>query len=252
MARSKHPERKIQAVLFWLLVWELGSRGLHQEILLVSPFSVIRRLFVLLRERDFYISALLSTGRILRGFFLAELLALFFAALSARFRLIAEMLRPPIAAIRAVPVASFIILILVWVPSRKLSASISLLMALPILYEGLLTGIRECDRELLEMAQVFRVSMWERLRTIWFPAVLPYFRSASVTALGLAWKAGIAAEVIGLPKHSIGEQLYNAKIYLDTADLFAWTLLIVLLSAGLQRLFEILLCWFVERIEMQR
>lgn len=240
---------KIQTVLFWLLVWELGSRSLHQEILLVSPFSVIRRFSVLLREREFYISALLSTGRILQGFFLAELFALFLAALSACFRLAAEMLRPPIAAIRAVPVASFIILILVWVPSRKLSASISFLMALPILYEGLLTGIRECDRELLEMAQVFRLSPWEQLKTIWFPAVLPYFRSATVTALGLSWKAGIAAEVIGLPKHSIGEQLYNAKIYLDTADLFAWTLLIVLLSAGLQRLFETMLRRGMERME---
>lgn len=243
MRQLKGNKIKAYAVLFWIFVWELVSRYLNQEILLVSPFSVVKRLWELMREGSFYLSLFHSISRILLGFLLAELFAMLCSLGASKSRLLRDILEPMIFTIRAIPVASFIILILVWVPSRRLSTSICFLMAFPILYEAFSVGIRECDGKLLEMARVFRISGVERLRTIWLPALLPYFKAASTTALGLCWKAGIAAEVIGLPGSSIGEMLYNAKVYLDTPDLFAWTLVIVLLSVGFQRLLE----WMLQR-----
>ena len=144
---------------------------------------------------------------------------------------------PVIRMIRAVPVVSFIILALVWVNSRSLSVLISGLMVFPAVYGNVLTGIGQADRQLLEMARVFRVPPGRQAVGIYLPAVLPYFRSACALGLGLCWKAGIAAEVIGLPGGSLGERLYTAKVYFQTADLFAWTAVIVAASVVFEKLF---------------
>ena len=175
--------------------------------------------------------------RILGGFLLSCLAAALLAALAARYGRVRELLAPPVAAVKATPVASFIILALVWLDSRRLPLFIAFLMVFPTVYLNLLEGIRQTDRKLLEMARVFRVSPLRRLRGIYLPQVLPYFRSAASVGLGLCWKAGVAAEVIGLPAGSMGERLYTAKIYYQTPDLFAWTAAIVAVSVIFERLF---------------
>ena len=164
-----------------------------------------------------------------------------FAIFSYRYRWVEELLAPPMQTIKATPVASFVILTLVWIAPQNLSVFISFLMVLPIMYTNVLMGIRSTNEKLLEMAQVFRVPTYRRIRYIYLSQVLPFFRSACSVALGLSWKAGIAAEVIGLPQGSIGEMLYQAKIYLDTPDMFAWTLVIIIISVWFEKFFLMLL-----------
>jgi NitT/TauT family transport system permease protein len=148
-----------------------------------------------------------------------------------------DIFSPILAVIKATPVASFIILALVWLSSRSLSFFIAFLMVFPPVYLNVLEGIGQADGKLLEMARVFRVPLWRQIRGIYVPAVLPYFRAAVSLGLGLCWKAGIAAEVIGLPTGSLGENLYNVKVYYMTADLFAWTAVIVVVSVVFEKLF---------------
>ena len=164
------------------------------------------------------------------------MLAVALAALSARFAPVRELIAPLAAAVKAVPVVSFIILALVWVDGGSLSLLISGLMAFPPIYGNVLEGIAQTDRQLLEMARVFRVPWRRQLWGVWAPAVLPYFRSAVSLAIGLCWKSGVAAEVIGLRTGTVGERLYAAKVYFQTADLFAWTAVIVALSVVMERL----------------
>ena len=149
---------------------------------------------------------------------------------------------------KATPVASFIILALVWVSGRSLSILISFLMVLPVLYSAVRTGIESADVQLLEMAQVFHLPLARRVKAIWLPAILPAFRQGCSVALGICWKSGVAAEVIGLPDGSIGDALYRAKITLSTGELFAWTFVIILLSAGFEKLFLALLDKAVARV----
>ena len=229
-AESKPVKIRLWAVAFWLLLWHGLSLIIRQEILLVSPVSVLLRLSVLIREVSFWHSIWFSLCRIGLGVLLAILTGTLLAMLSARFRLVRSLLEPLIIAIKATPVASFIILVLLWLPSRNLAVLISFLMGMPILYENILAGILHRDQKLLEMATVFHIPFFRRLRYIDAAQVLPFFRSGLLISFGLCWKSGIAAEVIGLPKGSIGERLYQAKIFLDTPDLFAWTLVIIFAS----------------------
>ena len=240
------PRLRLWSVMLWLLVWQLGSQALGQEILLVSPVSVLVRLSSLIRTFPFWESIGFSLARISLGFLLAAFWGTLFAALAARFAGFQDLLTPLILAIKATPVASFIILALIWIPSRNLSVFISFVMVFPVIYTNVLEGILSTDSQLLEMAEIFRLPLFRRIRYIYLSQVMPYFRSACTISIGMCWKSGIAAEVIGMPKGSIGEKLYQAKIYLNTPDLFAWTMVIIVVSRvfeqaflyGMQKLLE--------------
>jgi len=218
------------AVLLWLLIWQAAAAALNQPLLLSSPTGVIGRLFALLRENDFYRALANSFTRIALGALGGLLLGAVLAYLAAHSRAIAFLLQPLVIVVRTVPVASFIILALMFLSARDLSSFISFLMVLPILYANLLEGLQSVPREMREMGQLFHLSPLRRLLLIELPHVKSHLLSGAATALGMAWKSGVAAEVIGIPAGSIGEGLYQSKIYLDTSALFAWTAVIVLIS----------------------
>ena len=226
---TKYTGIRILAVLFWIAIWQFASMYLKQEILLASPVSVVQKLFELIFSRNFV--------RIVTGFLLAVFLGIFLAILAYWSKTVEILIAPVIAVVKSTPVASFIILCLIWIPSRNLSVFISFLMVLPVIYTNILEGIRQTDRKILEMAKVFRVNLRRQIRYIYVSQVLPYFLSACRLSLGMCWKAGVAAEVIGVPSGSIGEKLYNAKIYLNTPDLFAWTIVIIVISFVFEKCF---------------
>lgn len=248
---SRNSKRKIRlwAVLAWLLIWQLASMWIGQEILLVSPVTVVITLIRLAGGAQFWLSVASSMLRIIGGFLLAVVLGAALAGLSAASGRLREFLLPFVATVKSIPVASFVILVLIWVSSRNLSVLISFLMVFPVIYTNVLDGISQTDRGLLEMAEVFGIPFGRRLRTIYVSQVLPYFRTGCSLALGLCWKAGVAAEVIGIPQNSIGENLYNAKIYLDTPALFAWTLVIICISVLFEKGFLRAVECLVQRLE---
>ncbi|MDO4291869.1 MAG: ABC transporter permease subunit [Eubacteriales bacterium] len=227
---------KTMILFFWILVWQLFAVLIHNHILLVGPLETLRTFFSSVVSPDFWAAIRFSLGRILLGFGLAFLAGLATGALSARFPLAGELLELPIQLMKSIPVASFVILALIWAGSKNLSVLISFAVVYPILHISTRAGIAAADKGLLEMAQVFRVPFLRRAFYIYRPALFPYLASACRTALGMAFKSGIAAEVIGVPDGSVGEGLYQAKIYLDTAGLFSWTLTIVLLAVILEKI----------------
>ncbi|MCL2004120.1 MAG: ABC transporter permease subunit [Oscillospiraceae bacterium] len=231
------------AALFWLAVWHIASVLVGNDILLVSPLAALTRLFEMALTPWFWSSAAFSLLRIMGGFFSALAAGTLLAVAAARFPLVKALLAPLTGAAKAVPVASYTILLLVFLRARSLSFIIAFLMILPIVYDTLSEGLRNTDRKLLEMAKVFRVPPLRRLRSIYIPQILPYLISAVGVGVGIAWKSGVAAEVIGLPQGSVGSRLYEAKLFLDMRGLFAWTVAVMLLCAGLEKL----TLWLIKR-----
>lgn len=225
-----------------LAVWQLLSAFVvKSDILLSSPVDVIKKLFALVREIGFWASVWFSLSRIFLGFLIALLVGTLLALLAGRFEAVGIILIPYMLTIKSVPVASFIVLALIWISSSELSVFISFLMVLPIIYTNTLSGIKNTDKKLIEMADVFRVPFMKRLFAIRLPSLRPFLISGAKVSLGLAWKAGIAAEVIGIADGSIGERLYYSKVYLDSATLLAWTAVIVTLSVACEKVFLFLL-----------
>lgn len=211
-----------------------------QELLLPSPAKVIIRLFQLLRTSEFYLTCLGTLGRVILGFIAGSALG-GLLALAAHFsKVTRDLIHPALTAIRSTPVASFILLALVWVGRAWVPPLTSALICMPVVWGATSASLAETDKSLLEMAHVFKLGRSKTLRYVYLPSAKNAFFSSCSTALGLAWKSGIAAEVLSSTLHSIGGAINDAKIYLETADLMAWTLVVILLSL----VFE----WLLKRV----
>lgn len=248
-SRRRNIAEKTAAVVFALLVWQAAALLMDNSLLLVSPFEVAGRLISLCMEAEFWYSVSFTLLRITSGFVLGCASGVVLAVCSNGSRMVRLLLWPFIAVIKAVPVASFIILCLIWISSDNLSIIISFIMVMPVIYTNVLQGLDNTDPKLLEMCSVFHIRGIRKLLYVLLPQIKPYLISACTIACGMAWKSGTAAEVIGIPDGSIGERLYEAKVYLSTGDLFAWTIVIVLISAGVEKLFIKLLNLAYIRLE---
>lgn len=228
------------AAVFWLAVWQAASMLLNRPILLVSPMEALKKLLELSVTGGFWLSVGTSFLRIAVGFFSGVAAGAALAVLSAASKLARALIYPLASVIKSTPVVSFIIFALLWIDSKNLATFISFLMVLPIMYIGSLSGIESADRKLLEAARVFKMRPIDRARYIFLPAAAPQFLASVSVALGLSWKSGIAAEVIGLPEGTLGERLYEAKLYLNTAELFAYTFVIIVLSALFEHIVKLI------------
>lgn len=229
--------KKVGAALLALTFWEIAALLIHQRILLVTPVAVARRLCTIWRVEGFARAIWFSFYHIAGGFLLGLILGCLLAYLAAKHPVVETLLWPWMATIKSVPVASFVVICLIWLSARNLSVFISFLIVIPIIYQNVLEGLRAENREMQEVATVFQLSWRKRFRYIELPKLRPFLLSACRVTTGMAWKAGIAAEIIGVPNGSIGKMLYTAKIYLDTDDLLAWTVIIVVISVVAEKVF---------------
>ncbi len=222
------------ALALWLLIWQIAAQGIGIELILPSPRVTFLKLLQLVRTKEFAISALSSMRRVLVGFAIGALLGAFVGAISFFLSFAETFFSPFLRIVRATPVSSFILLVVLWLDSDAVPVFISFLMVLPIVSQNVLTGLKNTSLQLTEAAKMYSLSFFTKLRVLYLPAALPYFGASCSTALGLAWKAGIAAEVLCVSKNSIGKNLFEANLYLESAELLAWTVAVIILSILLE------------------
>lgn len=227
---------KLAAAVFWLALWALAAVLVDKPLLLPAPWSVLRRLGALAITTTFWLTVARTLGRIALGLIGGAALGTLLAAAAARYRPVRVLLSPLLTIVQSTPVASFILLLLVWLGRDTLPAVVVALMVLPVVWRNVSAGVQSTDPMLLELARSYRFPRGRVLRRVYIPSVKPYFLAALETALGLAWKAGVAAEVLTVPKGSVGTMLYEAKLYLETTDLFAWTVTVIVCSLAIEKL----------------
>ena len=232
--------KKIIIIAGWLAAWQLFSLIIHNPILMAGPLETLRALAELLGTAEFAESLAFSFLRIVGGFLTGSAAGILLAYLADQKSILREILSPLVTVLKSVPVASFIILALIWFGSGALSFVISFLVVFPILYLNTLQGLQNLDGKLLEMAEVFHIPASSRLKYIVLPGIYPFLQSGFELALGMSWKSGVAAELIGQYKLSIGNQLYMDKITLDTAGVLAWTVVILAVSWLFEKFFLLL------------
>lgn len=241
---KKSPKEKMQTVLivfFWLTVWEVADRIIQNRIVLSGPLHIITALGEQIVQPDFLIICATSFVRIAIGFLLSFVIGFLLALAAYHVRLVRMFLAPILVTLKTVPMISFVIMLLIWVGNQALTIYLSFLIVLPLIYTNTLAGFENVDKNMLEMAKVFRLSPWKKFIYIYRPAFMPFLISGSRVALGMSWKSGIMAEVVGTPKPSIGREMFAAKQYLATADLFAWTVVVVILSVVFEKVFMLLI-----------
>lgn len=233
--------RQILFVLFWLLVWEAADRIIDNHLVLSGPIRVVEALWNQMEKSSFWITCGTSFARIVVGFLAAFVVGLLLGILAHWARWFRELIAPVMSLLKSVPMVSFVIMLLIWVGNQALTVYLAFLIVLPLIYTSTLSGLQSVDPQMLEMAKVYRLSPRKKLLYLYRPAVMPYLISTSKVSLGMSWKAGIMAEVLATPDPSIGREMYEAKSFLQTADLFAWTIVVILLSLLFEKIFLLLM-----------
>ncbi len=235
MKALKAVSKNLIVLIFWLAVWQVLAMAVGKPLLLPAPLDVVARMGELILTGSFWRTVAVSLGRILLGVVCATVLGIALALATSFSRTLHSLFSPLITVVKSTPVVSFIILVLIWVGRDILPSVIVVLMAMPVVWGNLSTGISTTDKQLLQMAKVFRFTAWKKLRRVYVPSVMPHFLAACRSCLGLAWKAGVAAEVLTVPSVSIGKMLYESKLYWETLDLFAWTLVVIICSLVIEK-----------------
>jgi len=226
--------KKIIIILFWIGVWQILSTLVGKEVFLPSFPRVVRALISEATSPDFWSAVLFSLLRVISGFLIGILFAIVFAVACCRYRVINELLSPLMSVIRSTPVASFIMLVYLFIDRSNVPAFISFLMVLPVVWGSLVLSYNNTPKKLLNYCKIYNITGLKKLRYLYVPLAAPYFVSSSMTSLGLAWKAGIAAEVLCTPPDSLGRGIYFSKVYLETPELYAYTITVILLSVVLE------------------
>ena len=219
--------KKVLIALFWVLLWEAIALAVNNSIILPRPDRVLIALFNCALEPEFWLGAGLSALRIAIGFLIGAVLA---AVISKASPIVRDFLAPVIGAAKSVPVAAFIILVLIWAGSGLVSLVVSAIITFPVLAVNTLAGLDSVDKRMLEVAEVFRMKPSARVRAIYIPAIYSNLAAAFELGAGMAVRAGVAAEVIGQPLASLGNELYRAKIFLDTERVIAVAIVTVALG----------------------
>lgn len=232
--KYKKPLKILLITAFWLGIWELISLIIDNRLLFPSMYNVVVRIFELTfsenSDNNFIISILCSLGRIGLGILIGIVSGTITAFICSFSKAIYETVYPFIIVIKSTPVASFIILLLVYTYANIIPVIISALMVLPIVFSNIYQGLKSVDISLLELCRIYSVPRKKTIRSLYIPSIMPYFTSSLISSIGLGWKAGIAAEVLCSPINSIGKAIFESKLYFEYVDLFAWTVMVIILS----------------------
>jgi len=223
-----------------LVIWKIISVIVNSAIIIPSPESTLISLFNLIKTRDFFIIILFSLERGLIGFALSFVLGLVVGFAAGFNRVFNKIFEPFLVIIRSTPVMTIILIALIWFKANNVPIFASFLMSFPIICTNVIEGIKNIDPKLLEMAKIYGIKRTRVIKEIYLPSIIPFLTAAISTAFGIGWKVVIAAEVLSQPKYAIGSSLQNSKIYLNINDVFAWTIIAILIGYLFERLIRLI------------
>lgn len=242
MRSSTIPNRRLlyktTSFVFWIIIWEIIALLINKPIYLPTPIQTFEALIYHIQTTVFWKTIGATIIRVTVGFLAACVIGSLFGIICGVNNFIYELMHPIIVAIKSTPVISFILIAIIWLKSRNVPTFICFLMCFPIIWTSAVEGINHVDKRLIEMSYVYKVKKKHIIKHIYIPSIVPYIITAMITALGLGWKVTVAAEVLSNPRFSIGNNLYNAKVYIESEQLFAWTIVVIILSLILEYVFK--------------
>ena len=226
---------KVVPAVLWLIIWEVASLLLGSELILPGPVSTVGALFGLAGTGRFWFDVLFTLARVALGIAISFGAGTACAVLAHRNRTLREFLRLPVSFFKSIPVMAIIIYVILIVKADWVAVVVCFFMCFPIAYTNMLSGLSGLDEKYEELAKGYDMTGTQRIRLIIRPALQPEISAAANLIAGMSWKVVVAAEVLAIPKFSIGYQMLNSKYYLNTPDLFAYIVVLIVLSLLMEK-----------------
>lgn len=226
---------KISGVFFCLALWELFAQIVKAPFIVPPLKEILKAFFIIIKTQETYLFILSSLIRILITLFLDSFITFVLGIAAGLNKKIEEFLSAPENILKSSPTISVLLLSLIWFKSDMTPVFVTSLIVLPILYRNIADGVRNIDKNLIEMSYDFNVPFSKRLKLLYLPCIKPFLRNGYVLSTGFAVKVVIMAEVLSQPKYGIGSAFQTAKVQIETAAIFAWTVIAILLAAIMQK-----------------
>ncbi|WBW98301.1 ABC transporter permease [Oceanirhabdus sp. W0125-5] len=231
---------KVLPVIFWLFIWHIASLLINSEVKLPSPVTVVKSLIYLLKSLSFYYSIIWTILRGLCAFLISLLCGIIIGFLCHFSNTLYILLKPLISTLRSIPIISIIFLIVISMRKESVPIVVSFLVSFPIVWSTVVEGLKTVDKDILNMANVYKISLFRQIFIIYLPSIFPQLLSTMISTLGLTWKSIATTEALSYLQYSIGKYLYLSKTSFDTASLFAWTIALLFISSLFGKLLRIL------------
>lgn len=235
--------QKAAVIIIWILIWQLGAVLVDQPLYLPTPVNTLKSVLTLIQQKTFYVSVGATILRVCVGLCLSVILGIALGALSAKVKIVGMFLDPIVSIMKPIPIMSVIILLLLWLKGSTVPVAVCIMLCFPIIYTNTLEGVLNVDKKLLEMARIYKIKRGRIFKEIIIPSLKPHIFSSIMVCIGFSWKSVVTAEVLSSPKYSMGYNLYATKLYLNTQELFAWTLVIILFSLLVEKVFKKVFKW---------
>lgn len=238
-------KNRIISYIFWLFIWMVIDRVVKNPILFPSPLKVFNSIIYLSKTHSFYLNILTSMLNIGAGLILGIFIGFILGCISYKYTYLKDIIILPINLMKSIPIASIVVILLVWLEARELPIIVIMLIVIPNIYYSVYEALNNVDKDLIELSTVYNISEIKVFRYIYVPKIKEFLIPSIIVSTGLAWKSGISAEVMGLVNNTIGENIYYSKLYLDTSELFAWTIVIIIIS----KIFESLITRMLMKVK---
>jgi len=176
----------------------------------------------------------MTTYRVVMGFVLAALVGTPLGLALGASRRLAQAFEPVLAVLNTVSSALWAVFAIIWFGiSDATTIFVVFMTAMPLILTNVWQGARNVDKQLVDLARSLRLSRARILLRIHLPSILPYFFSGARLAFGFGWRVSLVAETLGA-SDGIGYRVRQAADLVQTDQVFAWTLLLVLLMLALE------------------
>lgn len=235
MKRFMQNSPKFLSIFFFLIIWEGVALYIDNSLLFPRVSEIFLSLKNLVASGDFTLILWNTLSRFFISIVFSLILAIIFSVASYRYEVISFLLFPFIIFLRAVPTIAIIIVVLIWSSVERVPIVVGMLILFPILYESILGGIKNVDKNLLKMSKVFKVPTKRVVRDIYIPSIYYSISSNIPSYIGLTFKVIIAGEVLSQESLSIGGEIFINKIYLESSNIFAWIIVVIVLNYFLEK-----------------
>ena len=232
-------------------LWQLTAVLIAQPLIVPRLEAIAAATVDILTGEDFFLTVAATLLRIAATIAIDTVIAFLLgiaAVVSAR---IEAALSPFETAMRAVPTMGILLLSLIWFNSEITPIFVASLIALPLLYRGVVNGVKNIDIRLIQMSTGFQVSFVRKLKQLYIPSIRPFTLTAYSATLGLLVKVMVTAEVLSQPRRGIGTEFQIARAQLDTATIFGWGIIVIVFAALMEQAAKRILSYNKARKAMQ-
>ncbi|MGL4910885.1 MAG: ABC transporter permease [Romboutsia sp.] len=224
-----------------LFLWQIIALIVKNDIYLPTIDQVFRNLNEIVEEERFLSDISMTIGRTIISFFIALIVSIIVSVAGYISSLIRNFFKPLNMLAQSIPMMILVILALIWFDKDNAPYIVGVMITFPILYEAILGSMIDIDKNLIEMANIYNINILDKITRIYLPTIK--FRIVSIIAstISLALKIVIAGEVYGQPDYGIGTMIQVEKVNFNTSGIFAWLIIIVLISVLLNNLQKLML-----------